>query len=179
MSHKGRKDFAETEGYRRFVEFAPVGLFEIKFDPPRFVWVNEESCRILGHTKEELLEMNPLDVRDEAVKQLFLEMVLKNLAGEKVEPQAEFKIKAKDGKEIWVSIKTSFTRTNGVVEGALVVAQDITERKRAEHMLRESSKKYQDLVETANDFVWEMDIQGKYTYCSPQMERLWGLSLPK
>ena len=139
----------------------------------------EKIYRICLDYDAELLEMNPLDVRDEAVKQLFLEMVLKNLAGEKVEPQAEHKVKTKNGTELWISINVTFTRKDGVVEGALVVAQDITERKRAEHMLRESSKKYQDLVETANDFVWEMDIQGKYTYCSPQMERLWGLSLPK
>lgn len=41
--------------------------------------------------------------------------------------------------------------------------------------LIESQKKYQDFIETNNDFIWEMDTYGKYTYCSPQMEKLWGL----
>jgi PAS domain S-box-containing protein len=175
LSRRGKKDFAEGEGYRRFIEFAPVGLYEAKFDPPRFMWVNEEMCRILGYTRKELLEMNPLDFTDEAGKQLFLEMVKRNLAGERVEPQAEFKIKTKDGRELWASINATFTRKNGVVDGALVVAQDITERKEIERSLRESWKKYQDLIETTSDFVWEVDAQGRYTYCSPQMEKLWGL----
>jgi PAS domain S-box-containing protein len=175
LSRRGKKDFAEGEGYRRFIEFAPVGLYEAKFDPPRFMWVNEEMCRILDYTRKELLEMNPLDFTDEAGKQLFLEMVKRNLAGERVEPQAEFKIKTKDGRELWASINATFTRKNGVVDGALVVAQDITERKEIERSLRESRKKYQDLIETTSDFVWEVDAQGRYTYCSPQMEKLWGL----
>jgi PAS domain S-box-containing protein len=175
LSRTGKKAFAENEEYRKFIEFAPVGLYEAKFDPPRFVWVNEELCRILGYTREELVEMNPLDFTDEAGKQLFLEMVKRNLAGERVEPQAEFKIKTKDGKELWVSINATFTRKNGVVDGALVVAQDITERKEIERSLRGSRKKYQDLIETTSDFVWEVNAQGRYTYCSPQMEKLWGL----
>ena len=70
MPYTGKKNFAETEEYRRFIEFAPVGLYEIEFNPPRFVWVNEETCKVLGHTSEELLKMNPLDVTDEAGKQL-------------------------------------------------------------------------------------------------------------
>jgi PAS domain S-box-containing protein len=175
LSRTGKKAFAENEEYRKFIEFAPVGLYEAKFDPPRFVWVNEELCRILGYRREELVEMNPLDFTDEAGKQLFLEMVKRNLAGERVEPQAEFKVKTKEGKELWVSINATFTRKNGVVDGALVVAQDITERKEIERSLRGSRKKYQDLIETTSDFVWEVDAQGRYVYCSPQMEKLWGL----
>jgi PAS domain S-box-containing protein len=57
----------------------------------------------------------------------------------------------------------------------VTVIRDITLRKRAEEALRESQKKYQALIETTSDFVWETDSQGRYTYCSPQMERLWGL----
>jgi len=51
---------------------------------------------------------------------------------------------------------------------------DITERKRAEEALRESQKRFQALTETTNDFVWEMDANGVYTYCSPQINELWG-----
>jgi PAS domain S-box-containing protein len=43
-----------------------------------------------------------------------------------------------------------------------------------ERQLFESRQKYQDLVETISDFIWEMDRSGKYTYCSPQMRTLWG-----
>ena len=51
---------------------------------------------------------------------------------------------------------------------------DITERKKAEEALRESQKRFQALTETTSDFVWEMDVNGVYTYCSPQIHELWG-----
>ena len=56
-----------------------------------------------------------------------------------------------------------------------IYGQDITERNKAVEELRESRKKYQALIETTSDFIWEMDSLGRYSYCSPQMEKLWGL----
>lgn len=52
---------------------------------------------------------------------------------------------------------------------------DVTEQVQAEEALQESKDKYQSLIETMSDFIWEMDNSGRYTYCSPQMEKLWGL----
>lgn len=56
-----------------------------------------------------------------------------------------------------------------------ILFRDITERKKMEAVLKESQKKYQDLIETTSDFIWEIDEFGTYTYCSPQMEKLSGL----
>jgi len=41
--------------------------------------------------------------------------------------------------------------------------------------LRSSEKKYQELIEAYPDFLWEVDAAGRFTYCSPQVKRLWGL----
>jgi PAS domain-containing protein len=49
---EGLKD---EEKFRVIVESAPVGIGEISFEPPRFKWVNQATCRILEYTKEELL----------------------------------------------------------------------------------------------------------------------------
>jgi PAS domain S-box-containing protein len=63
----------------------------------------------------------------------------------------------------------------GRPRGAVGAFLDITKLNEAEKALRESRAKYQALTETTSDFIWEMDAQGRYAYCSPQMERLWGL----
>jgi len=44
----------------------------------------------------------------------------------------------------------------------------------AEEALRESESKYRDLVETSNDWVWEIDPEGYYTYASQKVENLFG-----
>ncbi|MCX5828367.1 MAG: PAS domain S-box protein [Deltaproteobacteria bacterium] len=51
---------------------------------------------------------------------------------------------------------------------------DITEQKRAEDALEESRKRYQDLIESINESVWEIDATGRFTYISPSIEKLIG-----
>ncbi|HLN55317.1 MAG TPA: PAS domain S-box protein [Bacteroidales bacterium] len=57
-----------------------------------------------------------------------------------------------------------------------LLLSDITEKKKAEAVLNENRERYQALIETNVDFIWEVDREGRYTYCSPQMLSLWGLN---
>jgi PAS domain S-box-containing protein len=89
----------------------------------------------------------------------------------------EIRLKTKVGDWCWVSSRGKIVEWDNQGKPIRMVGAhtDISERKKMEGMLRDSRKKYQALTETTNDFVWEMDAQGRYTYCSPQMEKLWGL----
>ncbi len=53
-------------------------------------------------------------------------------------------------------------------------ALDITEKKQAEDALRESEKKYRNIVETTPDLIWEIDVKGNFTYLSPQIFDMFG-----
>jgi PAS domain S-box-containing protein len=57
------------------------------------------------------------------------------------------------------------------------LALDITERKGAENELYESRQLYRDLVETAQDLIWQCDNKGRYTYLNPAWEAVMGYSL--
>jgi len=54
------------------------------------------------------------------------------------------------------------------------IFMDITERKRAEEAIRQSRKQFRSLVETINDWVWEVDRRGVFTYASPRVRDLLG-----
>ena len=41
-------------------------------------------------------------------------------------------------------------------------------------MLVKSEDKFRTLVETTSDWIWEVDIQGRYTYVSPKVKELLG-----
>lgn len=50
----------------------------------------------------------------------------------------------------------------------------IDERMRAENALRDSQQRFQGLVETLGDWVWEVDGDWRYTYASPQVREILG-----
>ncbi len=53
-------------------------------------------------------------------------------------------------------------------------AFDITDRKRVEAALKESEERFRDIAENTQQWVWEADPQGRYTYASPVVEKLLG-----
>jgi PAS domain S-box-containing protein len=52
--------------------------------------------------------------------------------------------------------------------------RDISERKRADAVVQESRARFQGLVETLSDWIWEVDQNGAYTYVSPKVTALLG-----
>ncbi len=64
---------------------------------------------------------------------------------------------------------------NPTVDGFLVNAYDITERKKVENSLRESQQQYEQLVNTIDSIVWEVDVASfQYIFVSQQAERILG-----
>ncbi len=64
--------------------------------------------------------------------------------------------------------------SNGNFQGVVEVAHDITDRKKAEEALERSEKRFRDIAEYALEWIWEVDIRGKYTYVSPIVEKILG-----
>ena len=126
------------EEYRHLVKYAPAAIYEISSDGNRFKHVNDAMCHILGYSQSELLEMNPFDILDEESKVRFQERVKKRLAGDDIDETVAYRIFGRDGREIWATLNIRLNREKS--EGTLVVAHDITERKRAEDALRSSEK---------------------------------------
>jgi len=56
----------------------------------------------------------------------------------------------------------------------VAVFDDITERKQAEEALRESESRFSGIAENALEWIWEVDINGEYTYASPVCEKILG-----
>ena len=51
--------------------------------------------------------------------------------------------------------------------GRIWFFRDVTERHNADEAVRKSEEKYRNLVESATDFLWEIDADNRYTYYSP------------
>lgn len=48
------------------------------------------------------------------------------------------------------------------------------EKERADRQVKASEERFKAIVETTNDFIWETDQKGKYTYASPNVNKILG-----
>ncbi len=67
-------------------------------------------------------------------------------------------------------------RTAELLQTNEALQSEIAERKRVEISLQESEQRFRSLVEATSDMVWELDLEGKYTYASPKAEDLMGIN---
>ncbi len=79
-----------------------------------------------------------------------------------------------EGSVSWYETRVGPLKSGGQVVGVTLMAVDITDRKKAEDAHRKSEEKYRNLVETTNDWVWEVNADAVYTYASPKVRDLLG-----
>jgi PAS domain S-box-containing protein len=63
---------------------------------------------------------------------------------------------------------------NGEVNAIAIYAKDITEKVKAEEALQKSEERLRIITENALEWIWEVDIEGKYTYVNPVVEKILG-----
>ena len=123
------------EKYRLLIKNAPSMIYEVDFQGHRFKSVNDEMCKTLGYSREELLGMNPSDLLEGTSKTAFKERIRRTQGGGPIKDFIEYRVRTKDGRELVGALRTTIMFENGEPESALVVAHDFTERKQMERKL--------------------------------------------
>lgn len=176
---KAEQKIRESEERFRYIsELVSDYMYVLSMKPNGWLireWVSDAINRITGYTFEELDKLNGWqnlahpDDREEVVRHR------KAFKSGKTDI-SEYRIVTKDGSIRWLR---DYTRPIWDEEENRVVkivgaAQDITKRKLAEKALRQSEKKYKDLVETIDEWIWEVDRNGKSIYNSPKVKCITG-----
>ncbi len=135
--------------------------------------INSEFSRLFGYTKDEILGKSidqlvaPAEVQDQA---LFITQ--RTLLGEKL--RLETVRRHKNGKLIDVSILASPIIVDGKLEAIFGIYRDISEQKKIIDSLKESEKRFHDIALSSADWIWEVDIEGKYTFASGKVRQILG-----
>lgn len=140
-----RKKAVRQDG-KRLIELythAPTGIVGCSLDG-KYINVNEEFCRITGHTRDELLRLdihdltNPTDLARET--DIYEELCSGKLPFYNIEQRYV----RKNGANIWVGITRSLVRDNdGEPLYTIGVVVDITHRKAVQEFLRKSEEALQ------------------------------------
>src|ERR1051325_485991 len=158
--------------YRTLFEMNPLPMWVYDLQTLRFTAVNAAAIRHYGYTREEFLQLTLADIRPHEDVPLML-AALSNLEARR--GPHHYRHKKKDGTIVDVEV-TSFEFLSAGKRARLAIAQDITERKRAEDQLRVSEERYRQLFETAHDLVYTHDLDGRITSMNAAGERVTGYS---
>ena len=147
----------------------PLPMWVFENETLQFLQVNDAALRHYGYERLEFLQMTAADLHPaEEVPKLLVFFQNTNLPEQHAGP---WRHRKKDGSVIDVEMFLHGMQHSGQA-AALVVAQDITERKRAE----EDKQKFFTLVEYSRDFIAVADLFDNVEYVNPAGRALLGIS---
>ena len=174
MAELERKDLALKESEAQansLIKYAPTAIFEFDLNRLRFISANEAMCRMSGYSREELYDLDPLSLLDEESGQALLDRI-RLQAGKEAQDAVECKVRKKDGSLMYVALNFSFSDYSP--ETVLMIAHDVTARRRYEDQLRESEERFRALSDTSPVGVSVASSDGIIIYSNHSYEELLG-----
>ncbi len=161
---------AGEERYRMLFESNPYPMWVFDVKTLRFLEVNDAAVRAYGYTHEEFLQMTIRDIRPlEDVPKLEVE-IARTLQG--FDHSTQWRHQRKDGSVFEVEI-SSHDLPGEHRHSRLVLALDVTDRRRAEAELQASERRLRLALEAAGAiaFVWEVpnDVVTRYFSKEPAL----------
>jgi len=116
------------------------GAFIFDPDSLRFTYVNEGAVRQLGYARAELLKMTAFEIEVDYDESGFRTLLAPMLRGERRSQQITTVHRHRDGREIPVEINLQYVAPAGERPRFISMVRDITERHRAEALVRRSQR---------------------------------------
>jgi PAS domain S-box-containing protein len=150
------RKLAETE-FRAVIQTSLDG-FWINDLSGRLLDANESFCRMLGYSREELLQLSIQDIEASETPARTAAHIRDVMQGGT--DRFETRHRRKDGTLLDAEISAQYpSRTGGRL---FVFVRDITERLRAEETLRASEARYRTLVESIPEMIFMKDLNSRY-----------------
>lgn len=134
----------------------------------RFIDVNHAAIEQYGFTREEFLQRTIADIRPPEDVAAIVRSVAEGRHGWR--RAGVWRHRRKDGGIFYVDITAHDCALQGL-DCVMVAALDVTELRSANERLERSERRYRELIESINDVVLTTDLEGRFTYVSPNAAR--------
>ena len=169
------RELEESEERFRFaMHFSSVGMGLVAPDG-RWLGVNPALCDIVGFTETELLVTDVPSITHPDDRDIDRVQKCEMLARQLESYQVNMRYVRKDGRIVWTQLSVSLVWLQTDQPHYFIFQiQDITDRIRAEEALRASEERFRSIAEATQEWIWEIDLRGIYTFCSPAVESILG-----
>ena len=160
---------AALERFADFHDFSPAGFFTLGQDGT-ILEVNLSGARLLGLERGRLIGRRLgafVSTDGRATFDGFLQGMFAGAGGRVCE--LELLAETRSPHIVQVSARLSPDRRE-----CRTVVVDISAQKQVERALRESERRFRDIADISADWVWEVDLAGRYTYASENVQKLLG-----
>ncbi|MEF3697880.1 PAS domain S-box protein [Desulfolutivibrio sp.] len=142
----------------------------------RIVFINPAAVRAFGgDSPEQFLNRYVLDILPKERRELARQRI-ENLYAKKGHfPMISVQYYRLDGSPFEAEIMATMADWKGRPAGQAIF-RDVTEERRTRDELRHSEEKYRLLAENAADVIWTVNAEGQFTYISPSIQKLRGLT---
>jgi len=161
-----------NEKYSEAFKSSPYSITITRITDGKFIEVNDAFTTIFGFTNEEAINNSSIGL-DIWVNKEDRKWVTSTLLDGRVVSGREFIFKNKDGEIITCLVASRFININ---KEPFIISSidDITERKQAENLLKESEQKSMSIMENSADAIFLTNQQGKYIYTNKAVSDLLG-----
>jgi PAS domain S-box-containing protein len=159
--------------YEQLFDFSPFPIWVYDIESLNFLAVNVAAIAAYGYSEEEFRSMTVRDMYPEA-DQHVLDRMLESKVRARLVNKAQVRLMKKSG-EILIAELVSQPLTTWNDKARIIVAQDVSDRIKAEEALKASEQRFKALVQDGSDLTAILDISGTFKYVSPSTRRVLGI----
>jgi two-component system cell cycle sensor histidine kinase/response regulator CckA len=160
--------------YRRILKSIEESYYEVDL-AGNLTFFNDSTCRILGYSRDELIDMNNQDFMDQQNAGKIFETFNKVYTTGEPAKGSDWAITRKDGTKRYLEASVSLIRdAEGQPIGFRGIGRDVTERKQMEGELIQTKNFLQSILDSSIDGITTTDLHGTVTYTTPKVKDILG-----
>ncbi|MBX2977110.1 MAG: PAS domain S-box protein [Ignavibacteriaceae bacterium] len=168
-----RKAEEQLRKLSRAVDQNPVSIVITNLDG-NIEYANAKACETTGYSLDELIGKNPRVLKSGETTSEEYSKLWGSISSGK-EWKGIFHNRRKNGELYWESSTIApIYNANGKITHYLAIKEDISERIRMQEALSVSEQRFSKIAAHSKTVIWEVDVNGLYTYVSDVSESVYG-----
>jgi diguanylate cyclase (GGDEF)-like protein/PAS domain S-box-containing protein len=139
-----------------------------------FTYANPAAVRLTGYSEEELADMHFRDIVRPDHRDHLTELYTDQILNAVPTTYVELPILTRGGREMWIGQHVQLLVEDDEIAGIQAVARDITQQREVESALRESEKRFRNVVENLGEGLVITNLNDTIVYANSRMTDLTG-----